>query len=404
MKAIFTYLLLLVTSTGFANEIIKYRVEGKLTGELKAKYAYLRIFHPGRQAQLVQASITNNSFVFTGQLNQPGDELCRASIIVTNKPGYTSKTIIEALKEINFDYRNFILDGRVNIEIKHSTRDAIVTGSERNSINNLFEAVGNKYLTGLDNLTELYEKEAAASKNDEAAFEKLRAEYNQQSRHLQDVRTEKLLTLAAKYPYSPQALPTIQMIATLNGAVSGRYQQMLENTWSTFPEALKRKKEAVTIISLIDKAATSHKLVAGSAIPEYTFNDEKGNTITISSYRGKYLFVDFWTSWCGPCKAEHHYMRQAYNKFKSQNFEILQVSLDEKREKWVKALNQGWFPWTSVLHKKGWDKGIENLFEVTGVPTNYLVDPDGKIIARNLRGEALERKLSEIFLAASPKN
>jgi peroxiredoxin len=397
MKATLVSLLLLITSSCLANEIIRYRVEGKLTGGLKAKYAYLRIFHPGRQPQLLQASITNNSFVFTGQLNHPNGEVCRASIFIADKPGYTSKNIVEGLKNINYDYRNFILDGRVNIEIKHSTRDAIVTGSERNTINNLFEAPGNKYLTGLDNLTEAYQKEAAEMKNDEAALEKLRAEYNQQSLHLQDIRTRELLALAAKYPYSPQALPAIRMIATLNGAVSGKYQQMLESTWATFPEELKNKKEAVPIISLIDKTAGSHKLVTGSAIPEYTFNDEKGNTITISSYRGKYLFLDFWTSWCGPCKAEHYYMRRAYNKFKSQNFEILQVSLDEKREKWVKALNQGWFPWTSVLHKKGWNKEIENLFEVTGVPTNYLVGPDGKIIARNLRGEALEKKLSEIF-------
>ncbi len=129
----------------------------------------------------------------------------------------------------------------------------------------------------------------------------------------------------------------------------------------------------------------------------FTQNDTLGNPVALKDYRGRYVLVDFWASWCGPCRAENPNVVAAYNKFKDKNFTVLGVSLDKKKENWLEAIHKDHLTWTHVSDLKYWDNAVAKLYDIRSIPSNILIDPDGKIVAKDLHGEELDKKLSEIL-------
>ncbi|MDR6566976.1 AhpC/TSA family protein [Chitinophaga ginsengisegetis] len=137
--------------------------------------------------------------------------------------------------------------------------------------------------------------------------------------------------------------------------------------------------------------------VLNVAADDFSQEDTKGKPVKLSSFRGKYVLVDFWASWCGPCRQENPNVVKAYNRFKDKNFTILGVSLDDNRDRWLRAIDQDGLAWTQVSDLRGWGNEVAVQYGVQSIPTNFLVDPTGKIIARNLRGEELEAKLEQLL-------
>lgn len=142
---------------------------------------------------------------------------------------------------------------------------------------------------------------------------------------------------------------------------------------------------------------SAKKTAIGGVAPEFTLTDVSGKPVSLSSFKGKYTLVDFWASWCGPCRQENPAVVKAYNMYKAKGFEILGVSLDEKKESWEKAIKDDKLAWTQVSDLKGWQSDAAALYGVKGIPMNFLLDKEGKIIAKSLRGEDLIKKLGEVL-------
>lgn len=139
------------------------------------------------------------------------------------------------------------------------------------------------------------------------------------------------------------------------------------------------------------------KFALGAVAPDISLPNTNGKAVNLSSLKGKYVLIDFWAAWCGPCRQENPNIVAAYNKFKNKGFEIYGVSLDDNKEKWLNAIEKDKLTWINVSDLGGWQSSAAKLYNVTAIPKNFLLDKQGKIIAKNLRGKALEDKLKELM-------
>ena len=148
----------------------------------------------------------------------------------------------------------------------------------------------------------------------------------------------------------------------------------------------------------LEKAIDEAKLGAiGSMAIPFSQKDTEGKLVSLASFKGKYVLVDFWASWCGPCRQENPNVVRAFNRFKAKNFTVLGISLDQDKSRWLQAIKDDGLTWTHLSDLQYWSNAVAQLYKIQSIPANMLIDPTGKIIGKNLRGEDLIQTLATIL-------
>ena len=166
----------------------------------------------------------------------------------------------------------------------------------------------------------------------------------------------------------------------------------LADLYSKLPSSIKSNSWGKELAYAIDS------LHVGKYAPDFSKQESNGHLIHLSNYRGKYVLVDFWASWCAPCRAETPRFIQVYRKFHSKGLEIIGVSLDKDRQAWLNALSDDGLPWTNVSDLNGWQNQVSFRYRIHSIPSNFLLNKDGRIVGKNLDPNALTAELERLLL------
>ena len=278
-----------------------------------------------------------------------------------------------------------------------NNNDQITVDVDGNNPNGAFTMKGSKEVEQLEKVLKVQHNlqaksaglqadfQKAAAKKDDKAKESIQAKFfamqKEQNEELKKLITQGGPTLASWY--ATNALNPEEEYAFL-APLAPQFEKAFPNSEyvKDFSAKIAQYKNAVQV---------------GQSAPEITLTSPEGKPVSLSSLRGKYVLIDFWASWCGPCRQENPNVVKMYNKFKGRNFEIYGVSLDREKEKWTQAIAQDGLSWVHVSDLKFWQSAGAEAYGVRSIPATFLLDPNGKVIAKNLRGQALEARLAEIL-------
>jgi peroxiredoxin len=306
-----------------------------------------------------------------------------AKTIKLNEPGYYR------LNFYNKQMLNVILDKEdieVNVDGNSQQGFVEIKGSPDIDLIQEVQRLQEKVNTdpAMDQLNQ--EFTAASQRKDMAKIQELQSRYQQIVKKYHD----EIAALMVKES------PSLAVINLLQSNVLDKDQYY--NTYVQVAEKLKKEWPDYSQSANFVRFVESMKLTAvGQPAPEIALPSPEGNVVALSSMKGKYVLVDFWAKWCGPCRQENPNVVRAYQKYKDKGFTVFGVSLDRNRADWLQAINEDNLTWTHVSDLKYWQSEAAKTYNITGIPFSLLLDPNGVIIAKNLRGAALDRKLAEIF-------
>ncbi|MBO9151357.1 redoxin domain-containing protein [Chitinophaga sp. GCM10012297] len=278
-----------------------------------------------------------------------------------------------------FDF--FLENSDIHITGNADSLDRLkVTGSASHDESLAYKA-SIKHIT--DQEEQLYGKYQEVQKNDSA-----KAAWEQQLDVLRKQRRTETMHYITGHPKSPVSLSLLSDMA-----IMGEYKQ-LDSLYSTLDASMQQTAAGSRLSSRI---VILKKSAIGEPMIDFTQPDVNGKPVTLSDFKGKYVLLDFWASWCGPCRAENPNVLKAYNAYKDKNFTVVGVSLDDSGEKWRKAIEEDGMPWIQLSDLKGHRNEVAKQYGVQAIPSTFLLSPEGVIIAKNLRGEELHQKLAELM-------
>ena len=281
----------------------------------------------------------------------------------------------------------FIIDtnSRINLSIDAENPESFgVSGSTDTEVLKKLLLVNNKYMSIIKNLDSRYSQYDNGTTPSSSIQNLIRNEYD--SIMLKRKIEMQNFVLSLEKSVVPYFATNFLMPET--------DYDFLEKVDQKFYSYLSNSKYAKDHHSRLEEL---RKTAIGQNAPDIIMPDPFGKTISLSSLRGKYVLIDFWASWCKPCRQESSNLVHIYTKFKTRGLEIFSVSLDDNQEAWQKAINDDKLLWTHVSDLQKWNSSVVNTYKIEGIPYTVLIDKEGKIVAKNLRGDALDEKLSDIL-------
>lgn len=308
---------------------------------------------------------SDSSFHFTGKVTEPG----------------FYRVLLD-----NNQFVYLVLDNQEKVSIKFASNPDIgnsytIKGSKQNDYLQEMNFMEANFQEQTRELSELHQKanhqkDAAGVLEAELRYEQLFQQYKKQYQSFMDTAQTSIVVL---------------MIANSSPCLSFDDDLLfLEKIAKKYHKALPHSRYTK---QFIDRVATAKKVAVGSMAPDFSIPMLNKKSIKLSSLRGKVILIDFWASWCGPCRAENPNVVKVYQDFKDKGFDILGVSLDNDVDAWQEAIKKDKLSWQHGSDLEGWESDIVKQYSITGIPFTVLIDQHGKIIAKNLRGEQLREKL-----------
>ena len=305
---------------------------------------------------------------------------------------YTPKIGFYRIKTNDKNFAMLVLDSADKVTITGSVKDLgntfKVEGSSETTIfieyNNLSKIRDIK----LDSLNKAFQLLMETNKMDSKRMDSLSAIFETP---YNSIINQSNILMVDKISKNTNMYSSIMAIQALD---PDKYSDLYKSLDAGLSKKFPNDKNVIMFHEVVERMLSTN---IGQFAPEISLPSPDGKEIALSSLKGKLVLIDFWASWCGPCRKEMPNVVKIYSKFKNKGFEIYGVSLDQDKEKWLEAITKDGINWPQVSDLKYWDNVAAKIYNVQGIPYTVLIDKDGKIIAKNLRGQELEKKIAEVL-------